>query len=152
MTQTELQALADSLCDEHGIPRQRVKVSRRKLTGGYFQSQKNLIVVSAHSTRECQENTLRHEVAHAIVWNKHKRRGHGWLWKQAARLVGATPAARSAQVTPALLKRQAVTSLAVQCEKCGIVAAITKRRWARRGVTGQLFHTADRGKIVLKGA
>ena len=41
------------------------------------------------------EDTILHEIAHALAWIHDKFKGHGKTWKAWARKVGATPKARS---------------------------------------------------------
>jgi predicted SprT family Zn-dependent metalloprotease len=41
------------------------------------------------------EDTILHEIAHALAWTHNKFKGHGKIWKDWARKVGATPKACS---------------------------------------------------------
>jgi len=151
MSVTELQALSDRLLTERGVlfP-YKVVLSKRKLTGGYISFKKVQIVVSAHMPPEAQENTLRHEVAHALAWHHRKHRGHGYIWRNYAREVGASTKARSAPETEALKAKRAKTHVEVACANCGIPIQVSIRRWVRWSEV--LYHRADRGRLVPREA
>ena len=67
--ETRLQILYDRLSSRFGFDPARVRLSRRKLTGGEIvYGPPHAIVISAHLSPGEQEDTLRHEAAHAWVW------------------------------------------------------------------------------------
>jgi len=84
--------------------------------------------------RERLEDTIRHEIAHAISVERHgveKGRGHNWRWKNAARQVHAKPE-RTAHGVP----EQLVAHYKRQCSNCGTVY-----KW--------LFRYAERRKTYV---
>lgn len=120
MDREDLQALADSLLDQHGVPRCPVSLSTARLTGGRYRFRDRSISVSAHMEPADREATLRHEVAHAIVHfrlgNTRQAASHGYVWKSWAMQVGAVPQACSAPTTEALKKNR----VEWMCPSCGL--------------------------------
>ena len=62
------------------------------------------ITLSAHFVRahltdhtDIIRDTVLHEIAHAIVWERHRKLGHGAEWKHYCRLLGATPRATTSR-------------------------------------------------------
>jgi predicted SprT family Zn-dependent metalloprotease len=115
-----LQHLYDRLSARFGFDPARVRVSRRKLTGGEIVYGKpHRITISAHLSRSEQEDTLRHEAAHAWAWRfEGCRAAHGPLFRTLARRLGARDG--HAPVTPALREfREARSRVAYRCRGCG---------------------------------
>jgi predicted SprT family Zn-dependent metalloprotease len=120
--QTRLQLLYDRLATRFGFHPARVRLSRRMLTGGEIRyGPPHRITVSAHLPPAEQEDTLRHEAAHAWVWCREgARTGHGALFRRLARLLGTSAAA--APETAALKRfREKGARHLYRCEGCGRV-------------------------------
>ena len=85
-----LQFLYDRLAERFGFGPARVRVSRRKLTGGQIvYGRPHRITVSAHLSPAEQEDTLRHEAAHAWAFRfEGSRSAHGPLFRLLARRLG----------------------------------------------------------------
>jgi predicted SprT family Zn-dependent metalloprotease len=97
-----LQRLYDRLASRFGFAPARVRVSRRKLTGGHIEyGPPHRITISGHLTEAEQRDTLLHEAAHAWAWHREgPRTGHGLLFRRLARTLGVRPG--GAPETPAL--------------------------------------------------
>jgi predicted SprT family Zn-dependent metalloprotease len=118
--EARLQFLYDRLAGRFGFGSASVRLSRRKLTGGEIVYGKpHRITISAHLSPLEQEDTLRHEAAHAWAWRIEGRRaGHGPLFRQLARRLGASNA--HAPETPALKQfRSARARVVYRCRGCG---------------------------------
>lgn len=95
MNYTEAIALAHELMDKHGLPRGlggwRIAFNQRKTAFGMCNYQRRAIFLSApltaHATREQVEQTLAHEIAHALT----PRAGHGPVWRAKMREMGYRP-------------------------------------------------------------
>lgn len=114
-----LQLLYDRLADCFGFDGARVRLSRRKLTGGEIVYGKpHRITISAHLSLEEQEDTLRHEAAHAWAWRlEGSRVAHGPLFRQLARRLGARDG--HAPETDALRRFRAARARVVyRCRGC----------------------------------
>ena len=99
-----------------GFPRE----GRRKLTGGQIvYGPPHAIVISAHLSAVEQEDTLRHEAAHAWVWRlEGPRAGHGRLFRRLSRALGAKDG--GAPETAALRRfRERGARVVYRCEGCG---------------------------------
>ncbi len=98
-----LQRLYDRLAARFGFDPARVRVSSRKLTGGRIvYGAPHRITISGHLGARDQEDTLRHEAAHAWAWRlEGARTGHGSLFRRLAQTLGARSG--GAPETPALL-------------------------------------------------
>jgi predicted SprT family Zn-dependent metalloprotease len=118
--EVRLQLLYDRLSASFGFDPARVRLSRRKLTGGEIvYGRPHRITISAHLSLEQQEDTLRHEAAHAWAWRvEGSRAAHGPLFRQLARRLGARDG--HAPETPALRQfRAARARVAYLCRGCG---------------------------------
>lgn len=118
--QTRLQILYDRLSFRFGFDPARVRLSRRKLTGGEIvYGPPHAIVISAHLSPAEQEDTLRHEAAHAWVWRlEGPREGHGRLFRRLSRALGAKDG--GAPETAALRRfRERGARVVYRCEGCG---------------------------------
>lgn len=77
----------------------------------------------SHGTPERLEDTLRHEIAHAIAFQRHGRRAmnHGPLWRAIAAEVGAEPSATCAgePLLPAPHR--------LVCRRCGASVGLYRR-------------------------
>jgi predicted SprT family Zn-dependent metalloprotease len=93
ITSRELVQMTRELLDEHGVDGFDVKMNGR-LTRAIGRTNFTMRVIefssklAAVNDRSILENTVRHEVAHAIAGFKAK---HGPEWKAACRLTGAEP-------------------------------------------------------------
>jgi hypothetical protein len=117
--EVRLQFLYDRLAGRFGFQPARVRVSRRKLTGGLITyGTPHRITISAHLSPGEQEDTLRHEAAHAWVWQiQGPRAAHGLLFRRLARALGARDG--HAPETAALRRfRESRARVAYRCEGC----------------------------------
>jgi predicted SprT family Zn-dependent metalloprotease len=115
-----LQLLYDRLASRFGFDPAAVRLSRRKLTGGEIvYGPPHRITISARMSAAEQEDTLRHEAAHAWAWRvSGPREGHGRLFRRLSRAIGAPPG--SAPETRALREfRERGAVHAYRCEGCG---------------------------------
>ncbi len=118
--ESRLQLLYDRFAARFGLDPARVRLSRRKLTGGEIvYGPPHRIVVSAHLSPGEREDTLRHEAAHAWVWHLHgPRAGHGALFRRLSRTLGARDG--GAPETRALKEfREKCARVVYRCEGCG---------------------------------
>ena len=118
--EARLQLLYDRLCASFGFGPARVRLSRRKLTGGEIvYGNPHRITISTHLSPSEQEDTLRHEAAHAWAWRlEGSRVAHGPLFRQLARRLGARDG--HAPETPALREFRAARARVVyRCRGCG---------------------------------
>jgi hypothetical protein len=119
--EARLQFLYDRLSSRFGFGPARVRLSRRKLTGGHIvYGRPHRITISEHLTPPEQEDTLRHEAAHAWVWTAAGQRvaSHGPLFRRLARRLGARDG--HAPETAALREfREARTRVVYRCPGCG---------------------------------
>jgi predicted SprT family Zn-dependent metalloprotease len=118
--EARLQFLYDRLSDRFGFDEARVRLSRRKLTGGEIvYGHPHRITISAHLSPGEQEDTLRHEAAHAWAWRiGGSRVAHGPLFRRLAQRLGARDG--HAPETPALRQFRAAGARVVYlCRGCG---------------------------------
>ena len=118
--EARLQLLYDRLSGSFGFDPARVRLSFRKLTGGEIvYGSPHRITISAHLCPQEQEDTLRHEAAHAWAWRfEGSRAAHGPLFRRLARRLGARDG--HAPETPALkLFRAARARVVYRCFGCG---------------------------------
>jgi hypothetical protein len=115
-----LQNLYDRLAFRFGFDPARVRLSRRKLTGGEIvYGSPHTIVISAHLSPAEQEDTLRHEAAHAWAWRLDRRSpGHGALFRRLARTLGAKPGG-APETTALKAFRDRRARVTYRCEGCG---------------------------------
>ena len=114
-----LQSLYDRLAARFGLDTARVRISRRKLTGGVIvYGPPHRITISGHLTPAEQLDTLLHEAAHAWAWTlEGARAGHGPLFRSLSRRLGARGG--SAPETPALRQfRERGARYVYRCEGC----------------------------------
>ena len=117
--EVRLQFLYDRLAARFGFDPARVRISRRKLTGGEIvYGAPHRITISGHLSPSEQEDTLRHEAAHAWAWRlKGPRTAHGPLFRRLSRALGARDG--HAPETPALRHfRESRARVAYRCEGC----------------------------------
>ena len=113
-----LQLLYDRLASRFALGAARIALSRRKLTGGEIRyGNPHRITISAHLTPREQEDTLRHEAAHAWAFRvRGARVGHGRLFRRLAALLGAGTG--PAPVTAALEAFRRERALLYRCDGC----------------------------------
>ena len=113
-----LQFLYDRLAARFGFGAAEVRLSNRKLTGGEIvYGRPHRITISAHLSSSEQEDTLRHEAAHAWAFLLEGARvGHGSLFRRLARHLGAS--ARKAPLTSALAEHRRRNEVLYRCEGC----------------------------------
>lgn len=113
-----LQFLYDRLAARFGFGAAEVRLSNRKLTGGeILYGRPHRITISAHLSSSEQEDTLRHEAAHAWAFLLEGARvGHGPLFRRLARHLGAS--ARKAPLTSALAEHRRRNEVLYRCEGC----------------------------------
>lgn len=100
------------------------KIKGRRAAFGRF-ADPTLCITIAKGICEDKEQfyeTIRHEYAHALVYLRTKDPGHGHdaVWKQACRLVGCTPRARSNIENKET--REKLNKYTITCKDCGFVA------------------------------
>jgi predicted SprT family Zn-dependent metalloprotease len=117
--ETRLQAIYDRLAARFGLDPARVRLSRRKLTGGeILYGVPHRITISAHLSVREREDTLRHEAAHAWAFRiRGARVAHGPLFRRLAKQLGAKPG--GAPTTRALEEFRQMRVIAYRCEGCG---------------------------------
>lgn len=117
--ESRLQHLYDRLAARFGLDPARVRLSRRKLTGGEIvYGPPHRITISAHLSSREQDDTLRHEAAHAWAFRvRGARVGHGALFRRLAGRLGAKPG--GAPTTRALEEFREKRTIAYRCEGCG---------------------------------
>jgi predicted SprT family Zn-dependent metalloprotease len=113
-----LQLLYDRLAGRFHFGPALVRLSTRKLTGGEIQyGPPHRITISAHLSESEQEDTLRHEAAHAWAFaSAGSRVAHGPVFRRLARLLGAKPG--HAPETPALRDFRRHREILYCCEGC----------------------------------
>jgi predicted SprT family Zn-dependent metalloprotease len=117
--EARLQHLYDRLAARFGFDPARVKLSRRKLTGGAIvYGPPHRITISFHLSPGEQEDTLRHEAAHAWAWRTDgPRAAHGAVFRRLARTLGARDG--GAPETTALREFRAQGArVTYRCEGC----------------------------------
>lgn len=118
--EASLQILYDRLAARFGFEPARVRLSRRKLTGGEIvYGRPHRITISAHLSQADQEDTLRHEAAHAWAYRfEGVGAGHGPLFRRLARGLGARSS--GAPETHALRQfRKYRATVVYRCDGCG---------------------------------
>ncbi len=117
--EAHLQRLYDRLAARFGLDAARVRLSRRKLTGGEIvYGPPHRITISGHLSLPEREETLRHEAAHAWAFRrKGPREGHGPLFRRLARQIGAKKGA--APETRALSEYRERRAITYHCSGCG---------------------------------
>ena len=118
---SRLQLLYDRLASRFGFEPARVRLSRRKLTGGEIvYGPPHRITISAHLSPAEQEDTLRHEAAHAWAWRIEGPRAGARAALPPARPARSAPATAQAPETAALREfRETRARVAYRCEGCG---------------------------------
>lgn len=127
-----LQAFYDRLAARFGLGPARVRLSRRKLTGGHIlYGSPHAITISAHLSLTEKEDTLRHEAAHAWAFEREgARSAHGRLFRRLARQMGAR--AGHAPETSALREFRKRGEIVYACEGCGGLFRRMRRFRGRR--------------------
>jgi len=118
--EARLQNLYDRLAACFGFHPARVRLSRRKLTGGEIvYGPPHRITISGHLSPSEREDTLRHEAAHAWAWCfEGARAAHGPLFRRLSRRLGARDG--GAPETPALKRfRETRARVVYRCDGCG---------------------------------
>ena len=127
MQRTEAIELGTKLLRDHGLNDWRMIINdRTKSRLGCCKYNKKTIEVSGWCFVECPEkveNTVRHEVAHAIA----KYAGHGPEWKRVAISIGADP-----RSCTRVNRSRDKFKWECACTKCGAVTRRTHRRRSQR--------------------
>jgi len=129
--EARLQFLYDRLAARFGFGPARVRLSRRKLTGGEIvYGRPHRVTISAHLSEGERDDTLRHEAAHAWAHRLEGRAvAHGALFWRLARRLGVRRG--HAPETAALREfREQRARVAYRCRGC---ARIFRRFRAFRG-------------------
>jgi len=91
-TTTEAAQLARALFREHGLVGWSFQFDRGKRKMGTCYPLRKLITVSEHlvrlNTLDRVRQTILHELAHALDWERNGKIGHGPTWKAIARSLG----------------------------------------------------------------
>ena len=116
-----LQRFYDRLAMRFGFGPARVRLSRRKLTGGEIRyGRPHGITISAHLSERERRETLLHEAAHAWAFARHgKPLGHGALFRRLAAQLGSRGG--HAPLTPALAEFRARKRVVYRCEGCRLL-------------------------------
>jgi predicted SprT family Zn-dependent metalloprotease len=116
--EAKLKLLYDRLAARFGLDPAVVRLSGRKLTGGEIRyGRPHRITISAHLSEADQQDTLRHEAAHAWAFRlRGAHAGHGPLFRRLARQLGARPG--QAPLTPALREYREQRQVVYGCEGC----------------------------------
>ncbi len=127
-----LQLLYDRLAERFHLDPARVRLSRRKLTGGQIlYGPPHAITISAHLPAAQQQDTLRHEAAHAWAFRlAGPQAAHGPLFQRLARQIGAK--AGHAPETTALKEFRNRREIVYRCEGCGLLFRRARRFRGRR--------------------
>jgi SprT protein len=134
----ELRSLAESLLADllikHPLKRgARIEWRPYRVTAGMAYYKLNLIGLShvVLTTAEAVEDTLMHEYAHLLAFERGGRRGagHGAYWQRAMTELGQVPKVRHSYEVTRNTKRQEV---GYQCIRCG-KTILRSRRLPRRG-------------------
>ena len=106
---------ARELLDEYGLDNWTFEISSEKVTVGHCYHDRKLIVFSenyAHADWSEIEDTILHEIAHALVGPGH---GHNLTWKLKAMAIGAKPE----RLAPPHLQSKAEYRYVMECPNCG---------------------------------
>lgn len=114
----QLQNLYDSLAEKFGLHPARVRISRRKLTGGHIiYGPPHTIVISAHLSPRDRVETLKHEAAHAFCFKiSGPDEAHSTKFWRIARSFGTRR--RHAPETEALNQFRRDREIIYRCETC----------------------------------
>jgi predicted SprT family Zn-dependent metalloprotease len=122
-------AEAAGLLRQHGLAELgwKFRINSRKRAVGLCSYTSKTIHVSQHYIQltppEEITDTILHEIAHALSYTRYgsKGRGHGFLWKQVCREIGADPT----RVTEKAVST-ATPNYTIICRKCGV--EVTRHR------------------------
>jgi len=113
--------LANTLLKDHNLEGWRFKWGNSKRRLGMCSFKEKTIEVSlwyvGSTSDEELEDTVRHEIAHAVVGSGH---GHDYVWKRAAIQLGARPQS----CAPDHVQSAAQPNYIIECSNC-------KKRWER---------------------
>ena len=95
MNRPQLESIANNILAEYQLNPVRVELCTAKRRLGVNYPTRRLIKISSYILGHPQvEDTIRHEVAHQIAYDKHGHGvGHDYRWKALARTLGASPTA-----------------------------------------------------------
>jgi len=105
----------NELLKQFGLSDWRFELSREKNTLGRCEHSDRTISFSQyylHLPMEEIEDTILHEIAHALVGPKH---GHDYVWKAKCREIGARPE----RLAPPEIKTSAKPNYRIECPDCG---------------------------------
>ena len=123
--------LGRELLNEFGLDDWKFDLSNEKVTLGRCDHSKKLITFSTYYLHEDMseiEETIRHEIAHALVGPLH---GHDWIWRQKCLEVGAKPERLAGEE----VQTRAQPNYMIECTGCG-------QRWPRHRLKKKAFVNA----------
>ena|SRR6185436_7914179 len=136
MTERDALVLMRQILDAHGLRSWRGVIDRAKVRIGqcrYGPREIGLSRAHLNRTDEAIAQTIKHEVAHALVGPGH---GHGHVWRAACRITGARPE-RCSEVAA-----EAPARWTLRCKACGKTVARHKltARYKMAIRAGALWH------------
>lgn len=142
MTPREVERLAHRLLDQHELLGWRFGWDNAKKRFGCCNYSRRTITMSRHltphRTEQAVEQTLLHEIAHALVGAGH---GHDRVWLAKARSIGYTGGTTSSDVVQVVRDTSRYVGT---CSRCEI--QIPRHRLSR----GQFQHVKDGGTITFR--
>lgn len=128
-----MQAIINVVAEEHGLEPITLIIDGRlgkTLGRAYYHNRTIKINPMIMHNAAVLEDTLRHEVAHFLAWDKYGGRGHGDVWKMCAIQCGAKPL-QYEPFKPDDLRASSVRYI-YDCEKgCKHFANRISKRWER---------------------
>lgn len=158
MTLPEIKSLALELMKEHGLiqkgwtlrfdnAKRRAGLCREsKLKGNYISLSK---VVLPLQTDDAVKDTILHEIAHALVGNKH---GHNWVWQRKAKEIGCDGQRcynSSAFVEGGKEALIAQAKYTMTCPECGYIIAAHRKPKINKAC-GKCCNAHNNGKYCEK--
>lgn len=125
MEKSEVRTHYRALQNQYGeLADYTLQFNRTKRMLGQCNYTKKLIKISEYHLEGSEDasvlDTLKHECAHAYAYEKHgaAAANHGYLWQQAAVLLGANPSSTS---KTAYTKQRPASKYTLTCPQCGAV-------------------------------
>lgn len=124
-------------------PRMRTAAGRINLRSRVIYLNPRILLNTENSDADAI-NTLTHECAHMLAWDRYADKGHGRAWKMTHRMLGGD-GERLHNLKGAQRRRH--TRVEIACSRCGTIMQVTKSRWAKYG--NRLSHRDCGGAVVL---